>query len=148
LYINVSPIYSTMGAWYTKININKKVFLDSSLKDDINDIIFCIGIIKGSKAYRKINKRIEIINNILLDIENKLYLDPTDMHDLHMLIVYKKPEIKTFYIVLKEAEWLDHWDRIINALIRIEKNITEDDYTYYNTFVSIREEITKFYNLL
>tara|TARA_B100001248_G_C27399488_1_gene468841 strand:- start:8623 stop:9036 length:414 start_codon:yes stop_codon:yes gene_type:complete len=137
-----------MGAWYTKININKKVFLDSSLKDDINDIIFCIGIIKGSKAYRKINKRIEIINNILLDIENKLYLDPTDMHDLHMLIVYKKPEIKTFYIVLKEAEWLDHWDRIINALIRIEKNITEDDYTYYNTFVSIREEITKFYNLL
>ena len=131
-----------MGAWYTKININKKVFLDSSLKDDINDIIFCIGIIKGSKAYRKINKRIEIINNILLDIENKLYLDPTDMHDLHMLIVYKKPEIKTFYIVLNEAEWLDHWDRLINALIRIEKNITEDDYTYYNTFVSIREEIT------
>ena len=137
-----------MGAWYTKININKKVFLDSSLQDDINDIIFCIGIIKGSKAYRKINKRIEIINNILLDIENKLYLDPTDMHDLHMLIVYKKPEIKTFYIVLNEAEWLDHWDRIINALIRIEKNITENDYTYYNTFVSIREEITKFYNLL
>lgn len=131
-----------MGAWYTKININKKVFLDSSLQDDINDIIFCIGIIKGSKAYRKINKRIEIINNILLDIENKLYLDPTDMHDLHMLIVYKKPEIKTFYIVLNEAEWLDHWDRLINALIRIEKNITEDDYTYYNTFVSIREEIT------
>ena len=82
-----------MGAWYTKININKKVFLDSSLQDDINDIIFCIGIIKGSKAYRKINKRIEIINNILLDIENKLYLDPTDMHDLHMLIVYKKPEL-------------------------------------------------------
>ena len=79
-----------MGAWYTKININKKVFLDSSLQDDINDIIFCIGIIKGSKAYRKINKRIEIINNILLDIENKLYLDPTDMHDHHMLIVYKK----------------------------------------------------------
>ena len=131
-----------MGAWYTKININKKVFLDSSLQDDINDIIFCIGIIKGSKAYRKINKRIEIINNILLDIENKLYLDPTDMHDLHMLILYKKPEIKTFYIVLNEAEWLDHWDRLINALIRIEKNITEDDYTYYNTFVSIREEIT------
>ena len=83
-----------------------------------------------------------LINNILLDIENKLYLDPTDMHDLHMLIVYKKPEIKTFYIVLNEAEWLDHWDRLINALIRIEKNITEDDYTYYNTFVSIREEIT------
>ena len=115
---------------------------DPTQSNDINDIIFCIGIIKGSKAYRKINKRIEIINNILLDIENKLYLDPTDMHDLHMLIVYKKPEIKTFYIVLNEAEWLDHWDRLINALIRIEKNITEDDYTYYNTFVSIREEIT------
>lgn len=130
-----------MGAWYTKININKKVFLESPLDDDINDILFCVGIIKASKAYSHIQKRIDVIIDSLSEIENKIYLDPTDMHDLHVLLTYKKIEIKTFYIAQNEAEWLDYWDRIINALIRIENNITENDYTYYNTFVSIREEI-------
>ena len=76
-------------------------------------------------------------------IENKLYLDPTDMHDLHILLVYRKPEIKSFYTAKNEADLLDYWDRITNALIRIESNITENDYTYYNTFVGIREEIMK-----
>ena len=143
LNINVSPIYSTMGAWYTKTNRYTKIFLESPLEDDINDIIFCIGIIKASNRYKSIEKRIEIINNILLEIENKLYLDPTDMHDLHILLVYRKPEIKSFYTAKNEADLLDYWDRITNALIRIESNITENDYTYYNTFVGIREEIMK-----
>ena len=125
-----------MGTWNTKIKIDTHALLESSIKNDLREIMYYTSFIQPNHTGMK--QRFLVIVNILTDIEHKLYLDPNDMHDLKLLLIYKKPCIESRKTTYNKQ--IDYLDKIIAILLQMEKNISEEDCIYYNTIISIKEK--------